>query len=191
HMGIKFTQSLILSVAFSSTAFANVFDLTSVKDAIQKHQNKNLKVDQHVDASCTNFTGTWKGTCTDTSGKKKEDTTVIRQYGCGVISLSDSDTLPLFFGGVNNEGYTIKTSAISYTTTIDWNKEQTVANIAMHGLGRALGGANFWEMTGNGNLYLVDENNLKVRFGYQSTSTADGEIFRSGASQSCQYLKQN
>lgn len=92
-------------------------------------------------AACTDFSGTWKGKCSD--GKDKIQ--VIRQTGCELINV---DGHSFAIGGLSSESQTIPAGttassklpmAVSIISSYDWNEDQTALNTAHSLMVRPIG----------------------------------------------------
>lgn len=101
--------------------------------------------------SCQDFTGAWKGTCTQTSQNGETETTeeqvTIRQNHCHSLQIIDVDgsSESVTFGTLKEEREThlrngqyggwSYPSLTNFSTLWDWNKEKTQLNMTLHAVG--------------------------------------------------------
>jgi hypothetical protein len=115
------------------------------------------------DASCANFSGTWKGSCT-VGDHKVENTKTITQQGCYGL-LEDGNYDPI--GGSSTLALTIPIPdkgivSVSATGSSDWNKDRTGLDIHYAGLVKNVGKAGVLPFGGSatqrldGNRMLID-----------------------------------
>jgi hypothetical protein len=182
---MKFFLSTVALTAFVLPTLAAAFPgLNKAKSEIRHHQQKSLK----FSGNCTNFSGTWKGKCTDTNGAETEESMVIEQNSCDSVTINDAQSYN--FGGANTDTQTGTWSTNVFTTNLDWNADKTVAKLVLGGGGRILGQRMNWTMNGSGWLHLSADK-LYSRFGFQWQSTnANGETSVGGNGANCAYEKQ-
>ncbi len=81
---------------------------------------------------CPDFSGTWKGTCTDASGKTTQDTQTFTQQGCDTLASSN---LSFNIGGTKTtiDSYGAGASMTS-SMTAKWTDDKKGLDLAMIGL---------------------------------------------------------
>jgi hypothetical protein len=177
--------AILAVVALGVPSLASAFPgLTKAKSDLL-HQTKKFK---KFDGQCTDFSGSWKGTCDDGSGNATPDSMVIEQFGCDTLSF-DNDSQSYDIGGSDAQLDTSTSSTDNTTVSLDWNADKTVANLSMGGAGRILGQAVSWELHGNGSMSLSG-NTLTSTMGYQTSVNANGSTNLGGGTQYCFYTKQ-
>lgn len=130
-----------LAIITITSALAATIHAANVPDSFLSSLDLGPKVDMtQTDAirACTDFTGSWKGTCT-VGEKTKEENFTVKQKGCEFIEVSDSKgnskmTLPI--GGTFNGGGVMPGNpAVTFGGNIQshWNKEHTVLNLLVGG----------------------------------------------------------
>jgi hypothetical protein len=181
---MKFFLSTVAVTAFVLPTLASAFPgVSKAKSDIRHHQQKSLK----FSGNCTNFSGTWKGKCTDTNGAETDESMVIEQYSCDSLTIDDAQSYD--FGGANTETQTGTSRTNAFTTNLDWSADKTVAKLILGGGGRVLGQSINWTMNGSGSLRLSADK-LYSSFGFQWQSNANGETSIGSNNYTCVYEKQ-
>jgi hypothetical protein len=132
---------------------------------------KTLRVE-----NCTDFTGSWKGSCTTGDAAPVDSQVNIKQYGCAAMTVGE-DFIPL--EGLKSHTVTLpvdsKNVAFGFTSTSNWDTTHTLLKSTYGGSVQADGHA--IQISGEG-LMRIDGNKLSV----------GGSIF--GIQVSCVYDKQ-
>jgi hypothetical protein len=98
------------------------------KSKLQTHQNE-----------CSDFSGTWIGTCTRASDLPRDSSIVIQQDSCSTLSFPER----LESYGIPGTVSYHSSDAISsgfFDVSVDWRENQTVAQFEFSGGGRLFGG---------------------------------------------------
>jgi hypothetical protein len=147
-----FMTAVLLVV--SSNLFAGIITPWP-QDLLPKEKNT-------TSAPCTDFSGSWKGTCSISGGSSMEITRKVNQFGCeyiggaemmfgigGLMTLSSTSLVP------NSPTADASTATIS----IDWNKDRTQLNskagYVMKNVGSKSGESIVHHVTALSNMKLV------------------------------------
>ena len=91
---------------------------------------------------CTNFAGSWKGTCKTADGKTVEEAFQLKQKGCMMIEVTSAkQKTAIAIGGTFSAGGAIPGSpAVSFGGNFNsnWDKEMKVLSVFMGGGGKKL-----------------------------------------------------
>lgn len=124
------TVLMIMLLAPNLAQAFPAFDILKNKVAISGSSKARSMVADEGPTSCTNFSGTWTGTCTDSQGSHAETTTVVQQ-NCDYITV-DERYFPV--GGIVSESSNSATYASSVSYSLYWNSDETVMTMAIGGL---------------------------------------------------------
>ncbi len=127
HLMTAFSICLLISpLSAKATTFLESLQIAPTVEDSRGEQDK-----------CTNFSGTWKGTCKAGEGSSKEETFTVKQKGCEMIDVTHEKhhaILPV--GGV----FGVKGAVPGKVGTVfggdlcsSWNKEMNVLNINISG----------------------------------------------------------
>ncbi len=142
---------------------------------------KQMKLTPHVskDATCTNFTGTWKGSCSGGDGSHQDATTTITQQGCAFL-VADDQLIPLGgFMASSGVSPVDDTHALAgnLSTTAGWNANKSAVQMNYSGSAQFVGQEELVQITGNTLLHIEGSQLL-----------LDGSV--AGIQISCAYDKQ-
>ena len=142
----------------------------------------------HAKGECSDFTGHWKGQCTNSDSQKgtNSDTVTIEQQGCDYISL-ESNTFS--FGGAYTIGQT-QASGFTYVgqAYVDWNASLTGVHMRMGMTGRKLNEEVFVTVADVMDLTLVN-GQLITKSKSLQTSDVSGRTSDSSYWEECTYDK--
>jgi hypothetical protein len=152
---------LVLSVFISGVAFTTPsFQELGSQAVNQALAHRNLPV--ATPTSCTDFSGTWVGSCS-VGGERKDETLVITQKGCDTIQMGSQVNL---IGGLESVNVSAVTSAgkpfaVTGAASMDWNKNYTELKTEFNAIVKAIGVPGQMSFAGNG-LTRIDGGKLLI-----------------------------
>ena len=158
----------------SVLAYANPFMAKKLEQKLRQSKAPLMQ----KSADCTDFTGTWTGTCVDSEGESYETDYQIEQWECQDISFGDEWYT---IGGVANDstaynpdGGNTGLSTSNNTLYLDWNTGKTDMVFRSNGIGRQTGQMNYnSEWNSSGRFSLVGDQ-MVTFMEYFSTVEFDG-----------------
>jgi hypothetical protein len=182
---MKVTGIVCSALLLTSVAFGSPF-----KGLVMPADNAEVESSE----SCTEFSGTWKGECTEESEEGTEvteETITIVQDGCNSLEI-DKQTYNL--GGSKTTTETSKEDIFTYTIFTDWNENKSEVNAVFNVSGRNLSTDNSFHYTFSGSgdaLFKVENQKLVISSGYKGVSKlSDGTEFKPWNKSTCSYEKQ-
>jgi hypothetical protein len=151
--------------------FSSVFAISSMVFIGQQVEAKSLKKiilekiqpahDHQLNESCTDFTGSWTGSCADDSaGKFSDETLTITMSECKEIWLKDGDNYEesISINGASRLGGTRIDSASNwdYNEFAEWNVDKSVLIRHLSGTGSESAGT-YARLNGTQKMYIEDE----------------------------------
>lgn len=131
----SFKTVLVLVLMTSANAHASVFTRTmlgaalqnpSVSPMIEKNSTK-LRTASAAPLGCTDFSGSWKGTCTDAKSGGRDSSLEIKQQGCQYINM-DKEEYEL--GALKSRVATGTTASVE-AISLFWSPDQKSLNFKM------------------------------------------------------------
>ena len=179
---MKFT-ALILGVLLANVAFSfNAKRLLRMPDL-----NENL----NMSTACTDFSGTWKGTCTDPANNQAEaDMMIVKQSGCESIIINN-EKMEFDVEKITTEEDDSSLSEIAVTFNwADQKQENFVVNYLISGESKPASPVEFvYSATGKGIVKIVN-NQLISTSTTSSKLTYDGQTLENKETLNCKYDKQ-
>lgn len=146
-------------------------------------------------AECTDFSGTWKGTCIegDSEGNRSEneETITVVQHQCQSLEFNGDQTYEI--GGSATDTRTSGSNTMTNTTYYDWNAEKDAITTRIMGTGRGLSQGFSYIMRFEGSFLVKMDGDKMLVAGKGSGEfipVPTGEIAKSESSQTCTYVRQ-
>lgn len=132
----------IISILVSVSSYAFLPDVNTLSSTIQKKlQVKKGNLIQSDTQQCSQFSGSWVGTCENSKGDKKIDDLKITQDSCNSLTTftkeisaeTHSNKIDLT-GGIKVETAATALVSINVSSAANWNSDRTVIQGVISGL---------------------------------------------------------
>lgn len=134
-----FKKSLtIIAILVSVNSYAFLPDVKSLSSKIQKKlQSRKSTYVQNENQQCSQFSGSWVGTCEDSNGGKSNNNFKITQESCNSITSINTDEAYMhkidLTGGMKVEATATPLNSISISSAASWNADKSVIQGALIG----------------------------------------------------------
>ena len=136
---------------------------------------------------CTDFSGTWAGTCTIADGRVEEETIRIDQWGCTDIVFNRSEYFSI--EGQKTEGEASQRSLHQNQMDVDWNHDKSLLEARGLFSGREFEPKFRYSGSASSKLFMRGEQ-LVSEFSYRSEMKNEDDTTIYKGSRICEYDRQ-